>query len=231
MTVQGSFWTLLVLTTACAAPGAGRQQRATAPSAGAKNADAPAPGTPGCLADEVRLSKYQLSQERSSCRLTSAKDCLDRCKSGDSNACVEVALVLESEEHPLAAAAYANACRMGSHVGCVNYAAHRVRRSEEPGELACAYRLFVMNCRSGEPFGCGMQALALHRGTGVAQNKSAAASVAEVSCKQLGRFACSVYGSFLEAKGLSEAAAAAYQRACRTGDVQACQSRKGPTGL
>ena len=188
-----------------------------APAAPDKEADGPK-----CLADELRLKTYDLNSERSPCRKAPSSECERLCKANDSAACVEVAYALEAAKDPGRDAAFARACRMQNHNACTNYAAGLVRLSSDKSDHLCAYQIFELTCAAGEPFACGMQALALHRGQGVTQDKAAAMTLATDSCRDLGSFSCSVFAEFAEAQGHHGEASAARRRACVTGDVQAC---------
>ncbi len=217
----------LVLPTSCG----GKQAREPSDARGHAGPTATAapdkePDGPKCLAEELRLKTYDLNSERSPCRKASSAECVRLCKANDSAACVEVAYALEAAKDPGRDAAFARACRMQNHNACTNYAAGLARLSGDKSDHDCAYQIFERTCAAGEPFACGMQALALHRGQGVAQDKAAAMTLATDSCRDLGSFSCSVFAEFAAAQGHHGEASAARRRACVTGDVQSCQSKK-----
>ncbi len=217
----------LVVATACA----GNQAREPSGAQGKTGFDpVPTPSAeaegPKCLAEGLRLARYDLDAERSPCRKVSNAECVRLCEADDSAACVEVAYALEAAKDPGRDEAFARACRMQSHNGCTNYAAGLFRLSAKESDHACAYRLFELTCAAGEPFACGMQAFALNDGQGVAQDKAAAMTLATDSCRDLGSFSCSVFAKFAEAQGHHGEASAARRRACVTGDVAACQSNR-----
>jgi hypothetical protein len=165
--------------------------------------------------------------------------CGDACARGDAVACYVRGneLVSEAARPDVADALFLRACRAGLAIGCTNYAAglwSHAGHADNP----CALRLFEKTCAADEPWGCGMLGrlivdAAAPPGTDSSHPTPAQSAelkrgreILERSCEKLGHFPCRClaleieYGRF----GASdpEAVRKLLERACATGDGDAC---------
>jgi hypothetical protein len=79
-----------------------------------------------CIADDVKLGRYEHTITRSACRDKSTDECEEQCREEDPAGCVEAAYALELQDktRKRASELYATACLLGNHNACTNYGAH-----------------------------------------------------------------------------------------------------------
>lgn len=183
----------------------------------------PDPSSWECIADGVNLGPYNSNARRSTCQRS--KSCRKLCDQGDSAACSEVAHELESDQSTNTSGAkfYAIACLLGSHNGCTNYGATTTKHQQSRDEdLVCAVRLYTLACNDGEPFGCGMLALAQTTGRGIPSNPTAGYLLATKACREVGHFSCAVAAAMQEGQGDLTAAHESLLKACKDEYPAAC---------
>ncbi len=194
-------------------------------TAAVDNAATPAPLA--CLAD--RLPDPMPAQGRPIECAGAERSCADRCTQGVAAACVSLGYVFdqdpfhEGEAVPL----YARGCELGDLNGCTNYGAYLLEGHDGlAADPPCAARLHERACQGDEAYGCGMFGRELALGVGVARDVERAWQVLETSCAELGSFACHALGLVLENGYLGvvdpAGAAAAFRRACETGNPESC---------
>lgn len=225
---------------AAEAPQAAPAPQATPAPTPAPAPKAPAAPAPPCVADG--LGPLTLTAP-SACK---GAACVTACDAGTAAACVEAG------NHALASAAahdhdhdgdpdhatasagdpvalFTRACRLGNPNGCTNLGAElwiHARPETAAADAVCAARLFEASCAAGEHFGCGMAArLLIEKSTDPADHARGRARLAS-TCASLGGFACRAIAVIVppapDAPITTEKRAELLQRACSTGDADAC---------
>jgi TPR repeat protein len=134
----------------------------------------------------------------------------------------------DPEQEAEATRLFGRACSLGLAIGCTNYGAG-LWLNHQPAsdaDTACARRLFDRSCAAREQFGCGMAGRMMAADAKTPEQKQAARRWFDRTCTDLGAMSCRMYAHHLERGDLGDfdqaTVHALMQRACDTGDEDAC---------
>lgn len=155
--------------------------------------------------------------------------CRAACEAGDPSGCMLYGYALQrADAYDLANAQFARACTLGLAIGCTNVGAALWlgHQPASPPAVACAHKLFERSCGVRDSFGCGMLGRMAAVAANTPQSREAARLFFEKTCTDLGDTSCRMYAYHLEHGDLGTAEPATIhalmQRACDTGDSDAC---------
>jgi hypothetical protein len=137
-----------------------------------------------CPAD-VAASREETTTYLSEACVPDLSTCLDRCRTGESNACYASALRVQelARDTVGSEALFLRACRLGTMSGCTNRAAGIVTHEPEyRGGDECATRTFRTMCDRQDPWACAMFGFHLKLGRGVEQDLDRALVVLRKTC-------------------------------------------------
>ncbi len=197
---------------------------------GCGSAAKPAPvvaAAPPCLADGLGalhnppLLDVACTAEGKSCRAA--------CEANDPSGCMLYGYTLQrADAGDLANAQFARACTLGLAIGCTNFGADLWlgHQPAAPPAVACARKLFERSCDVRETFGCGMLGRMVADAAKTPETRETARRFFDKTCTDLGAMSCRMYAYHLELGDLGPAEPATIhalmQRACDTGDADAC---------
>jgi TPR repeat protein len=183
----------------------------------------------GCVDEELSFSPDALD----ACRSDGAKQCDERCQSGDTPSCTALALVhqLALEASPnttYAAHLYEKACAAGDGAACNDLGVMHGKGLGLPVDYDRAETLYAVACEKGNVEGCVNFATSRSWGSDPPENVAHAVLAVQDACVSAGQArACAALGK-MRARGSAierdeKLAASLFDRACTGGDVHACE--------
>ena len=155
-----------------------------------------------CIADSIGTLRLlpnlpDCSSEDASCR--------DACLAGDGAFCLSRAYALEkvSSMENEAVLLFRRSCKLGSAIGCTNYAAHIWAGPNTNIQLACARRIFEKACKAKEPFAFGMVGRLMLEDPTAPNQRVEARRYLEAACDEFNGFPCRVLAKHLESGKLA----------------------------
>ena len=225
MSVRGRM-ILVPLAAVVAGCGAPATSRPVEPVEPASASVAVSVAAPACVADG--LGELHVRYAQPACG-DDVEACAAACAADDAGACMSAAYALEAAGDAEAGTrdAYGRACRLGLAIGCTNLGAYLwLTPAGEPGDPACARRLFDAACAADERFACAMVGRMMAAEATTPAARAAARAYFDQLCTDAGGVACRMYAFHLEQGDLGEASAGEIapllQRACETGDQESC---------
>jgi hypothetical protein len=181
-----------------------------------------------CLADELGPLTDRWIDRRDECRSDEAT-CRRECTSGDADACMSAALVLQNgmPTHSRQISEYfERSCRLGRAMGCTNWAAGKLFEDDTRPFDNCLYRVFQAACDVRDHFGCSMTARILVEWRRTPFDPWIGYGQLMSACDRLGGPPCRFLALYIE-RGFfgtpdPERVKALLETACSGGDPDAC---------